>query len=162
MTHESRLDAALRTLLATHRVAALGILDEQGLPGVSMVPFALEPTSGAIVLHVSGLAPHTRYLQTGGPVSLMVMHAEAVHEPVHALARVTLAGAATILEANSSAWQAARQAYLARFPEAEPMTQLGDFVFVSVAVTSARHVAGFGAARALTAEEITRVLRPLV
>jgi putative heme iron utilization protein len=126
-----------------------------------MVPFSQEPVSGAVVLHVSGLAAHTRYLQTGGQVSLMVTQAEVDNEPVHALARVTLAGAATILEAKTPAWQSARQAYLARFPEAEPMTQLGDFVFVIVTVASARHVAGFGAARSLDADEITRVLRPL-
>ena len=43
MTHEPRLTQALRTLLQTQRVAALGTLDADGLPFVSMVPFAVEP-----------------------------------------------------------------------------------------------------------------------
>jgi hypothetical protein len=54
---------------------------------------------------------------------------------------------------------AARQTYLARFPEAEPMTQLGDFSLVAITPTAARQVAGFGTARPLEADEIAGVLR---
>ena len=39
------------------------------------------------------------------------------------------------------------------------MTHLGDFRFIAVAVTGARQVAGFGAARSIDAEEIAQVLR---
>src|SRR5450830_628006 len=87
--HEPRLSRDLRTLLNTQRVAALGTRDEDGLPFVSMVPFALEPHSPCLVIHVSGLAAHTRNLQTTPQVSLLVMQAEVPGEPVHALPRVT-------------------------------------------------------------------------
>jgi hypothetical protein len=40
------------------------------------------------------------------------------------------------------------------------MTELGDFMFVGVAVQGARQVAGFGAARSLDAETMAEVLRP--
>jgi heme iron utilization protein len=53
MTHESRLDLELRRLLTERPVAALGTLDEHGAPFVSMVPFAVEPASGCLVLHGS-------------------------------------------------------------------------------------------------------------
>ena len=99
MSHEPRLTIALRTLLQTQRVAALATLDADGYPFVSMVPFAVEPGSAQLVIHVSGLAAHTRNLQTTSRVSLLVMQAEVVGEPVHALARVTLEGVATVLEA---------------------------------------------------------------
>ena len=88
MTHEPRLTVALRSLLQTQRVAALGTLDSDGFPFVSMVPFAVVPAS------------------------------------------------------------------------AQPMTELGDIIFVGVAVQGARQVAGFGAARSLDAETMAEVLRP--
>lgn len=158
--HEPRLTHALRTLLSTQRIAALGTLGEDGAPFVSMVPFAVEPVSAALVIHVSGLAAHTRNLQAAPRVSLLVMQVERDGEPVHALPRVTLEGRAAVLAVDSAAWVDARRVYLARFPEAEPMTQLGDFRFVAVAVQGARQVAGFGAARSLDADAVARALRP--
>jgi putative heme iron utilization protein len=160
MTHEPRLTIALRTLLQTQRVAALGTLNADGSPFVSMVPFAVEPASVQLVIHVSGLAGHTRNLQTTPHVSLLVMQAEVAGEPVHALARVSLEGVAAVLERDSAGWQQARDAYLARFPEAEPMTELGDFLFVGITVQGARQVAGFGAARSLDADAMAEVLKP--
>jgi hypothetical protein len=161
MPHEPRLTHDLRALLATQRVAALGTLDEDGLPFVSMVPYALEPGSASLVIHVSALAAHTRNLQAMPHVSLLVMQAEVPGEPVHALPRVTLVGHATVPEAGSAAWADSRAAYLTRFPESLPMTQLGDFMFVAIHILGARQVAGFGAARSLDADEMERVLWPL-
>ena len=159
--HEPRLNRELRKLLNTQRVAALGTLNAQGKPFVSMVPFAINAQAACLVIHVSLLAPHTRHLLDAPEVSMMVMQSEPLDESVHALARVSLDGLATRLLPDSPDWQAARSAYLARFPEAEPMTELGDFSFVSIQPTGARHVAGFGAARPLDSDEIAAVLRPL-
>ncbi len=158
MTHEPRLSTALRHLLDTHRVGALGTLGEDGRPFVSMVPFAIDTATGTLVIHVSGLAPHARNLERNPHVSLLVVQAEVAGEPVHALPRVTLDGLAQLPERDSAEWKAARTAYLARFPEAEPMTQLGDFSFVLVALSGARQVAGFGAARSVDAERLARLL----
>ena len=127
----------------------------------AVVPFALEPRSACVVIHVSGLAAHTRNLQAAPQVSLLVMQAEVAGEPVHALPRVTLLGQAALLAPDSAAWAEARAAYLARFPEAEPMTQLGDFRFVAITLQGARQIAGFGAARSLDADALASVLRPL-
>jgi putative heme iron utilization protein len=159
MTHEPRLTLALRSLLNTQRVAALGTLDEAGHAFVSMVPFAIDGSSGALVIHVSGLAAHARNLERTPHVSLMVMQAEVSGEPVHALQRVTLEGLSSVLAVDSTAWVRARAAYLARFADVEYMTQLGDFRFVTIAVSGARQVAGFGAARSIDADELAQVLR---
>ena len=159
MPHEPRLTRDLHTLLNSQRVAALGTLGEDGLPFVSMVPFASEPFSPGLVIHVSGLAAHTRNLQVSPNVSLLVMQPEVAGEPVHALPRVTLIGQAKVLESDSVEWTQSRAAYLVRFPEAEPMTQLGDFMFVAIRLTGARQVAGFGAARSLDAQTLVSVLR---
>lgn len=161
MPHEPRLTQDLRALLTTQRVAALGTLGEDGRPFVSMVPYALEPHSACAVIHVSALAAHTRNLQATPDVSLLVTQTETPGEPVHALPRVTLMGHATVLAPGSAAWADGRAAYLARFPESLPMTQLGDFTFVAIHLLGARQVAGFGAARSLDTDEVARVLRPL-
>jgi putative heme iron utilization protein len=159
MSHEPRLTTALRSLLNTQRVAALGTLGEDKRAFVSMVPFAVDRTLAALVIHVSGLAAHTRNVQDTPQVSVLVMQAEVVTEPVHALPRVTLEGDARVLEPNSPDWISARTAYLERFPDVEFMTQLGDFRFVAIALTGAQQVAGFGAARAVDADELRQVLR---
>jgi putative heme iron utilization protein len=159
--HEPRLNRALRDMLHTQRVASLGTLNAEGGPFVSMVPFAIEPEAGCLVIHVSLLAPHTRNLLSNPVVSVMVMQAEVAGEPVHALPRVSMDGTAARLEPQSLGWLAARDVYLARFPDAEPMTHLGDFNFVVIHLTAARQVAGFGTARPLDAEDLASVLRPL-
>lgn len=160
MPHESRLTIALRSLLQSQRVASLGTIGDDGAPYVSMVPYALAPSAGCLVVHVSGLAAHTRNLQVRPNVSLLVMQPEGSGESVHALPRVSLAAVAKVLAPNSRAWEECRASYLARFPEAEPMTQLGDFMFVAVEVKNARHVAGFGTARSIDDEEVRLALRP--
>lgn len=151
----------MRALLKARRTAALGTIDDDGSPFVSMVPFAVEPWQACLVIHVSGLAAHSRHLQQRPGLSLLVTAREVHGKPVHALPRVTLDGAAGRLEPGSPEWKACRDAYLKRFPEAEPMTQLGDFRFVAIRVTGGRHIAGFGAARDVDEEEIRRVLRAM-
>jgi putative heme iron utilization protein len=159
MTHEPRLTTELRGLLQSHRIASLGTLNSDGAPFVSMVPFAIA-SNGQIAIHISALAAHTRNLQASPQVSLLVMQAEVAGEPVHALHRVTLQGTASSLQRDTEEWMRARSAYLARFPEAEPMTQLGDFCFVAIEISAAIQVAGFGAARTLDAEAVQQALLP--
>lgn len=159
MAHEPRLTSALRALLAAQRVAALGTLGDDSAPFVSMVPFAVDAQDRSLVIHISGLAAHTRNLQRTPRASLMVCQAEVTGEPVHALPRVTLDVQAADAAAGADA-QACRDAYLARFPEAEPMTALGDFRFVRLRPLGARQVAGFGAARSLDAAELALALGP--
>jgi putative heme iron utilization protein len=158
MAHIPRLTLELRALLNRQRVAALGTTDDDAAPFVSMVPYAIEVHSRCLVIHVSALAAHSHNLRARDRVALLVAQSELPGEPVHALPRVTLQGQARVLERESPAWTAARGAYLERFPEALPMTELGDFSFVVIDVTGARQVAGFGAARSIDAQEVRLAL----
>jgi putative heme iron utilization protein len=155
---EHRLTRALRELLSRRRTAALGTLDPDGVPFVSMVPFAIDTQAACIVIHISALAAHSGHLRASPRATLLVCDAELDGEPVHALARVTLSVNAAWVEAGSDDAQQCRTAYLARFPEAEPMTALGDFRFVRLLPSGARQVAGFGAARSLDATEVAQAL----
>lgn len=161
MSREHNLTHALRALLARRRTAALGTVDASGAAFVSMVPFAIDPASASLVIHISALAAHSQNLQARPNASLMVTDGEVAGEPVHALARVSIQVVATWAEPQSTLAAQCRVAYLARFPEAEPMTTLGDFRFVRLTPQGARQTAGFGAARNLSADELTQALRQI-
>lgn len=158
MTSEHSLAHALRALLACRRTAALGTVDASGAAFVSMVPFAIDPASASLVIHISALAAHSQNLHAQPQASLMVTEGEVAGQPVHALARVSIEVTATWAEPGSVLAALCRTAYLARFPEAEPMTALGDFRFVQLSSQGARQVAGFGAARSVSADELAQAL----
>lgn len=133
-------------------------MDASGAAFVSMVPFAIDSASASLVVHISALAAHSQNLQAQPHASLMVADGEVAGEPVHALARVSIEVLATWAEPGSPLAAQCRAAYLARFPEAEPMTTLGDFRFVRLTPLGARQVAGFGAARSVGADELAQAL----
>lgn len=160
MATEHSLTRALRDLLHSERTAALGTRDALGEVFVSMVPFAIDTEDRSLVIHVSGLAAHSANMQRHARVSVLVRQGEVAGEPVHALPRVTLDANAEVQEPGSAGSAACRRVYLARFPDAEPMTQLGDFRFVRLQPHGARQVAGFGAARSLEPDEVAKALGP--
>jgi putative heme iron utilization protein len=138
----------LRRLLDRRPVAALGTL-HRGEPAVSMVPFVLPHGDTALVIHVSALATHTRDMQEHPRASLLVMDEPDDATPPQALPRVALQADAAMLPREGAAYEDARAAYLARFPEAAPMFELGDFSIATLQPVSARLVAGFGRAYSL-------------
>lgn len=143
-------DAArtLRRLLQTRPVAALGTL-HHGDPAVSMVPFVLPVGSERPLLHVSALATHTTDMQRHARVSLLVMAEADGSVAPQALPRVTLQAQARTLARDDPGHEAARAAYLARFPDAAITFELADFAIVELQPVSARLVAGFGRAGSL-------------
>jgi heme iron utilization protein len=148
----------LRRLLESRPVAALGTL-HRGEPAVSMVPFVLPHGGTALIIHVSALATHTRDMQEHPRVSLLVMDEPDGATPPQALPRVALQADAVLLPREGAAYEAARADYLARFPEAAPMFELGDFAIVTLQPVSARLVAGFGRAHSLAGAALDGWLR---
>ena len=139
----------LRSLLQGQTVAALATL-HNGRPAVSMVPFALAPDSHSLVIHVSQLATHTRDMEVSPDVALLVTAAQVPDVLPQALPRVSITGTARRCKPDEAGYAAARGAYLARFPDSEPMFGFGDFSLFLVEVSSVRGVAGFGQAWSLT------------
>jgi hypothetical protein len=168
MPYESRLQQSLRALLATRRTAALAVQPRADFsvpealpaPNLSFVPWAWSSEFCCLIIHVSALAQHARAMEKHPAVSLMVVAAEPVDGGVHALERVSIQGVASSPGPESLLWQAARNSYLARFPEAEAMTELGDFRFVCITPSSGRHIAGFGAARDVSDQDLIAALNP--
>ena len=168
MPHESHLQQSLRALLATQRIATLGVQPladfsmPQALPapGLSCVPWAWNSEFCCLVIHVSALASHTQAMEQHPAVSLMMTAQEQANTGVHALERVSIQGIASTPPPESLLCQTAKNSYLQRFPEAEAMTMLADFRFVCITPINARHIAGFGAARDVDDQELIATLNP--
>ncbi|RLS83971.1 MAG: hypothetical protein DWI04_02395 [Planctomycetota bacterium] len=146
----------LRALLLGRAVAALATLHD-GRPFASMVPFAVTKTGGRLrlVVHVSGLAAHTRDMRSVPEICLMVMAPEMDDVPPQALPRVSISGQAEFIAKDDPEHAMLKAAYLGKFPEAADLFQLGDFSIVAIEPTSARFVAGFARAMTLSAESLT-------
>lgn len=146
--------AVLRRLIFETPVAALGTL-HKGEPAVSMVPWVWSPELQAFLIHVSGLATHTRDMQAHPRVSAMVMGSVADAPSPQALPRVSVQAEAKFLDkGDETQYAKQRDTYLARFPDAEMMFGLGDFALVALQPVSARLVAGFGQAYSLVGERL--------
>lgn len=148
----------LAALVRRRKAAALGTL-HAGAPFVSMVPYAVAPDGAAFVIHVSRLAAHTKDMLADPRVSLLVTQPEGEGVDAQALARVSIQGEARELARGSDGEREARGAYLARFPEAAPLTEFGDFSFFAIRPSQARFVAGFAQAMSVTGETLATALR---
>jgi len=149
--------AQLAALVHRRYAAALGTL-HAGAPFVSMVPYAVAREGDAFLVHVSRLAAHTKDMLADARVSLLVTQPEGEGVDAQALARVSIQGEARELAKGSGEEREARGAYLARFPEAAPLTDFGDFSFFAIRPAQARFVAGFAQAMSLTGESLAKVL----
>jgi hypothetical protein len=142
----------LRALLSEQRVLSLAVVVDDR-PVIGLLPFALMPVGRALAVHASRLARHTAGLIDGAPFDALV------HEPVTGdvdplqVRRVTLRG--VVRTANDPA---VRTAYLLKFPDAEPITALGDFAFYRLEITGGRLVSGFGAAINLNPQSLPSTL----
>ena len=150
--------ANLRELLKSRSTAALGTL-HSGAPYVSMVPFALLPDGSAFVVHVSRLAAHTQDMLADPRVSLLVTGSEQANVSPLAVPRVTILGIARQLSGDPPEYLAAREVYLARFPDAAPIFNLGDFSLFVISPTEVRWIAGFAQARSLTPAAFAKAVK---
>jgi hypothetical protein len=147
----------LRDLLRTQEVAALGTL-HQGVPYVSMVPFALLHGSTDFIIHVSQLAAHTKDMLAYPQVSLLVIAPPTPGVIAQELARITVQGKAVQVVAGTPGHAAAKAAYLARFPQSEMMFGFSDFSLFAIVPESIRFVGGFAQATTISPETLASVL----
>jgi putative heme iron utilization protein len=149
----------LRSLLHGRPVAALATLHD-GLPFASMVPFVAVAAGGRLrlVIHVSGLAAHTRDMRSVPDVCLLLTAPESAAVPPQALPRVSISGRATFVSPEDPTHAALQAAYLDKFPEAADLFQFADFTLVAIEPVSARFVAGFARAMTLSADTLASLV----
>lgn len=145
--------ALTRALLDQQRVLSLALVVDEA-PVIGLLPFAATAGYRALVVHASRLARHTRGLVQGAPFDALI------HEPVVAGAdalqvrRLTLRGEVLAIAESMPLHPQVRAAYLAKFPEAEPITHLDDFAFFVLRITGGRLVTGFGGAANVTEDTL--------
>ena len=159
MNLDPSLAALLRALLLGRGVAALATLHD-GRPFASMVPFAATTVGGRLqlIVHVSGLAAHTRDMRSTPDVCLLITAPESEAVPPQALPRVSISGRAEFIAKEHPEHAILAAAYLGKFPEAADLFQFADFSIVAIEPTSARFVAGFARALTLSAETLTAAM----
>lgn len=150
----------LRTLLTEIRVLSLGVLVD-GLPHVGLLPFVVSDDYASALVHASRLAKHSRGLQSGSAVSVMIHEADdnPRSDPLQ-IARVTLSGTVQRVVKNGSDYRAARQAFVDCFPTSEPTFALGDFNLYRLQFERGRLVAGFARAVNLRPESFRELGLP--
>lgn len=147
----------LRDLLHAQQVASLGTL-HQGQPYVSMVPFAMLSGGTDFIIHVSQLAVHTKDMLTSPPVSLLVIAPPVPGVMAQEQARITVQGEAVQRIVGTPGHAAAKAAYLARFPQSEPMFGFSDFSLFAIVPDTIRFVGGFAQATTISRETLAEVL----
>jgi putative heme iron utilization protein len=159
MRLDAELTLVLRALLIGRGAGCLATLHD-GKPFASMVPFAATTAGGRLrlVVHVSGLAAHTRDMRSTPDVCLMVMAPESEAVQPQALPRVSISGRAEFIARDDPEHTTLAATYLGKFPEAADLFQFADFSIVAIEPTSARLVAGFARALTLSAETLADVL----
>ena len=153
----SSQESALREILRTQQIAALGTLHD-GSPFVSMVPFAILRTGIGFVIHVSQLSAHTMDMLASPAVSLLVVASPSSDTPVQAMARVTIQGQAAQCTESSEDHAKAKAAYLAKFPETAELFTFADFSLFVIRPTSIRFIGGFAQAATLDPARLARIL----
>jgi hypothetical protein len=147
----------LRSLLTQQRILSLAVVADER-PVIGLLPFALSADRRALIVHASRLARHTAGLAEGAPFDALVH--EPITEDVDPLQvrRVTLRGEVRAFAEHDPVRALDRAAYLARFPDAEPITVLDDFAFFRLEITGGRLVSGFGEAINLSARTLPSLL----
>lgn len=154
MLHEEL--PAIARLIRVQRVAALGTLAD-GAPFISFVAYAVEDDLRGFLLHLSGLAAHTRQLRADPRVSLLIAEPDTPQvEDVQTLGRITLSGTAEPIAKETAAYIAGRARYLERHPAAAMLFDFADFDLYHITVTGARYVGGFARAYTLTPAQLAQ------
>jgi len=149
----------VRDFLTTPRVLSLALLADDA-PVIGLLPFAATPDYRALVVHASRLARHSRGLRPGAAFDALIHEPVVEGVDVLQVKRLTLRGTVHAPEPGSPAHDALRQIYLAKIPEAEPITELGDFSFFVLLIDAGRLVTGFGAAANVTSDVLAALSQP--
>ena len=125
---------AIRDLLHGARVLSLAVLVD-GDPEAALLPFAHRDDYGAVFVQASGLARHTRGLQAGARVGVLVHANDTPDADPMQLPRLSVQATVAVLDRDSPAYAAAAVTL-----------QLGDFSLYELRFGRGRYVEGFARA----------------
>jgi len=136
---------AVRDMISTQRVLSLAVIVD-GDPEASLLPYAVQPDYGAVYVQASGLARHSRGLQPGARVGVLIHENDAPEADPLQIRRMIVQATVTVLDRESREFSAARDLFVERFPAAGMTLSLGDFNLYELQLGRGRYVAGFAQA----------------
>ena len=142
---ERQVLEAIRDMMASHRVLGLAVVVD-GEAEASLLPYAVRPDYEGVYVQASGLARHSRGLQPGARVGVLIHENDEPEADPLQTKRMTVQATVTVLDRESDAFAAARDLFVARFPGAEMTLSLGDFNLYELQFGRGRYVAGFAQA----------------
>ena len=139
---DQQAEAQLADLVCGQRWGCLATLADDK-PYASFVAYVPERDFGALLLHVSRLAPHTQNLLTNPCVTLAITEQDPGKDDPQTLARVSIQGRVAEIGRNTSSYPEARTWYVRRLPTAEQLFTFSDFILFRLVPSQVRFVAGF-------------------
>jgi putative heme iron utilization protein len=135
----------MRDLLTGQRLLALAtVIDDE--PDAGLLPYALRKDGAAAIVQASGMARHTRGMQPGAKVAVLIHAQDAPDADPLQTVRLLVPAVVTRLERETAEWAEAAESFLARFPSAEMTLSLGDFNLYHLEFGRGRYVEGFARA----------------
>jgi len=114
----------------------------EGYPFGSVTPYCLDQNFNLVLL-VSGIAQHTKNMDSNPKVSLTVAE-QSIESEKQALGRFTYIGDASRIENKSDEYSSTSQVYLRYFPAAKHYFEAHDFYFYRLDLIRGRYIEGFG------------------
>jgi len=149
----------LERLLTENRVLSLGVLVD-GRPHVGLLPFVVADDRRSVLVHASQLARHSRGLQPGSPVSILIHAADSPEVDPLQVTRLSIAGTIQHVAQADADYEASCEAFIDRFPSSELTFTLGDFNLYRLHFERGRLVSGFARAIPLSPESFDELGRP--
>ncbi len=148
----------LRGLITGQRMLSLGVLVD-GRPYVGLLPFVTRPDFGALVIHASSLALHSKGLTPDAPFGVLIHATDRPDADPLQLPRLSLQGVVRRIPRDQADWAAARDVYIDKYPSSRSIFQLGDFHLYELVVESGRLIAGFGSIHTLNRGTLAEAAR---
>jgi|WetSurMetagenome_2_1015567.scaffolds.fasta_scaffold503707_1 heme iron utilization protein len=133
------------TMLTARKVLCLATAID-GEPAASLLPFAMAPDFLAVYVQASLLAKHSRSLQAGGQVSVLIHGLDTDDVDPLQIARLTVQATIEPLERGSDEFARASEVFVGRLPSAAVTLGFEDFRLYRLRLGQGRFVAGFAQA----------------
>jgi len=142
---EREILEAIRRMLTTRKVLCLAAtIDEE--PSASLLPFAVTPDLRAVLVQASTLAKHSRALQDGARVGLLLHEPDTGDVDPLQVPRLSMVATVELLPRDTPAFEDASRLFVERLPSAEMTLELADFSLYRLRFGRGRYVAGFAQA----------------
>ena len=147
---------SIRSLLQSTRVLSLAYLNGDA-PEAALLPFAPRDDCRALYVQASTLARHTRALQSGARVGILIHAQDSAKTNPMQLSRLSVAAAVSRVDQNGADYDVAAAQFIARFPAAKMTLGFGDFGLYQLTLGEGRFVEGFARAFEVTADTFAEI-----